>query len=144
MDDRIAEEKKFESRNFQHQLDLEKLHLGSSYIHKIVKAKNTEIIHCFEIADCFDASLVRQQRKDKPCIKVNNVHEFHDAIPIQVLGSNHDLNILQKIDNQHLRLDALEPKVGTQFQVQQKRFSSDPEKVAKAFFEFWCPYWLRD
>ena len=144
VDKRIAEEKKFESRNFQHKLDLDRLHFGSSYTHKIVKAKNTEVIHCFEISDCFDASLVRQPRKDKPCIKVNDVANFHDAIPIQVRGSNHDLNILHKIGHQYLQLDSLEPKVGTHFQVQQKRFSSDPEKVAKAFFEFWCPYWLRD
>ena len=110
VDKRIAEEKTFENRHFHHQLDLDRLHLCSSYTHKIVKAKNTEVIHCFEIADHFDASLVRQQRKDKPCIKVNDVNEIHDSIPIQIRGSNQDLRILQKIDDKHLQLDSLEPK----------------------------------
>jgi ribonuclease HI len=135
-------EQRVRSSQFQHFVDLDLLHFGGSLANATIKPPRCDSPHCFEIKIKFDAKLSRNTGKRKPSLCLENLDMLRLHEPLLVFGT--PCNIVRKHSNGCVEVDSLPPLLSSHFQAWQSQISSDPDEVAKAFFEFWAPFWLRD
>ena len=141
--DRLVDlEIKTRKNQFRHQIDLDLLHFGGTISHAIIKPPKPEMPSFFELSSNYSASLSLHQDKSKPHIIIDDGDRITPGLPLQLQGE--DVHIQEVLQNNTFVLDRLPSHTPCKFVLSQSTFTSDPELVAKAFFEFWAPFWLRD
>eukprot|EP00438_Fugacium_kawagutii_P009517 Skav209790 [mRNA] locus=scaffold1201:11124:13502:- [translate_table: standard] len=127
----------------RHYVELDLLHFGGGYSHAILRNTDTPRPLHFQLTETFHATRLRQQGKTKPCVRISDAGRLIAGLPIQIEQQEIQYWVDDADDNV-LHLDSIPDGTAASFQLQQLQSSQDPDKLAKAFFDYWAPYWLRD
>ena len=142
--DMIQKERKCQRKIFQFEIDLSCNYFGGALCHALLKNKKQSVLHCFEVVHKQQGSRIRSLEKSAPRIHVEDAKKLQLKNPLYIDPSSCEVAITSILADELIEIDQLSSSVGVSFTVTQKQFTSDPELIQKAFFEFWAPFWLRD
>lgn len=80
--------------------------------------------------------------KSPPAFHIQDPSEVNAHLPVRI--ANVECTLTKSGEGNLWLVDNQVELGSSQFEVWQRQVCSDPEQVAKAFFEFWAGYWLRD
>ena len=137
-----VQEKQLRSKVFQHTLDLDLLHFGGPLAYSMIKPPKPLPPGHFDLCDNFTASVFRCRGKSLPKIQVHGTRMPDTSLTCTAgaqafkLRATDDVGVFEAVD--------LPKGCVTPFGFSQTHMVTDPDRIAKAFFEFWAPFWLRD